>query len=472
MRLTFVACNIQNEFASSDLGDQRRNQRLLKLAARLAESPGSSVRGACHSWDEAMAGYRLLHSEHLDMQKILAPHRQAMMRRANACSGDFLLVQDTTELDFSSHKALVGSGPISDKSRRGFFLHNRLLVAEDEALVLGVYSAQTWARDDEEHGKGQFRKVRPIEEKESMRWLEGYDDACALVAELPGRKVIMLADRECDIYEIYVRWQEKAQQARADFIVRACRDRLLANEEHLFEKLQSAPLLGGFDLEVSRKEQTVKVKGNSRRHVRQKRLAKIEVRACSVRPHPPHRMGLKLPEVEMTAVLVREKDPPEGQEPVQWLLLSSLPATDFKEAMRIVRAYTLRWLVEEFHRTLKTGCRVESLAFRESEAILSLLAIYMVIAWRILFLRDYSRNCGQLPSSYFFTEAEHIAIRLILKRPIGSDPPTLAQFIIMVAKLAGYAARKSDPPPGAECLWRGLERLRCYAEVIEAQKTL
>src|SRR6266567_8935320 len=201
MRPTFVACNIRNEFATLLLGDQRRTERALHLAARLAESPGSSVHSACHGWNEAMAAYRLLHSEQVDMQKFLAAHRQATLVRASKCEGDLLLVQDTTELDYTTHKSLEGSGPMADKSRRGFFLHNRLLIGEGEALVLGVVSAHVWARDDAEQGKGKQRQPLPIECKESIRWIDGFHDACAISAQLPNRKIIMIADRECDIYE-------------------------------------------------------------------------------------------------------------------------------------------------------------------------------------------------------------------------------------------------------------------------------
>lgn len=311
-------------------------------------------------------------------------------------------------------------------------MHNRLLVAGEEALVLGVGPAQTWARSDAEHGKAEHRKSLPIEEKESMRWLDGYAEACMLAAELPGRKIIMIADRECDIYELYVRWREHPQ---ADFIVRAGRDRALLEEGHLFETLHAAPLLGGFDLEVKRKEQMVKIKENRRRRVRESRMAGMEVRAMPVHPRPPQRKGLKLPGVELCAVLVREKDPPAGQEPIEWLFLTTLPVNDFEQAMRIVRAYTRRWIVEEFHRVPKSGCRIEALALRESGALLAAVALYMVVAWRILYLRDLSRRHAGLPGTWFFTQAEI------------------------------QAARKTDPPPGAECLWRGLEKLRCYVEM-------
>ncbi len=124
-----------------------------------------------------------------------------------------------------------------------------------------------------------------------------------------------------------------------------------------------------------------------------------------------------------------------------------------------------RWLVEEFHRVLKSGCRIEALTLRESGALLAAVALYMVVAWRILYLRDLSRGCAELPGTGFFTQAETRAACLILKRAADSDPPSLGELTVMVAKIGGYAARKSDAPPGAECLWRGLEKLRCYVEM-------
>ena len=192
MGLPALACNITKEFASLTLGDSRRIDRLKVLCARLAESPGSAVHAACWDWAEAMGAYRLLNSGH------------CTLTRAREAQGDILLLQDTTELDYTTHKSLSGSGPLAATSRRGFFSHNRLLVTEADGVVLGIEGAQIWARNDVEHGKAQSRKQLPIEEKESMRWLDGYRKACELAAQLPGQAVINVADRESDIYEIYL----------------------------------------------------------------------------------------------------------------------------------------------------------------------------------------------------------------------------------------------------------------------------
>lgn len=463
-----MACNIQKELARIELGDQRRNARVGKLVARMAESPEKSLRAACSGWAEAMAGYRLLDNEEIDPQKIIAAHRQATMERANQCQS-LLLVQDTTELDYSTHKALRESGPLSDTSRRGFFLHSHLLIAEEQALVLGVCKTQSWAREDDEHGKSKLRKQLPIEQKETVRWLRGYEDACELAGQLPGRQIIMIADREGDIYELYTRWQELecASAGRADFIVRAD-DRALAEGGMLIKTMASAPLLGSYQVQIDHKEQMVKVKGNRQRRLREGRLATLEVRAARVCLRPPWRLGLKLPKVELTAVLVCEKEPPPGQKPIQWLILSSLEAQTMIQAERIVRAYTLRWLIEVYHHVLKSGCRIEALLLRKGRAILAALALYCVVAWRILYLRDLSRSCGELAASCFFSEAEWRSLCLIFKRAPARAPPALRELTLLVAQLGGYAARRNDPDPGAECLWRGMEKLHCYVEMGQA----
>ena len=182
--------NIKDEFATIDLGDQRLDERLLRCAGRLAQDPCASLRAACKGEAEVKAGYRLLHNEKVDMEQILAAHRQAGLKRIGGCAQEeaILFIQDTTELDFTNHKALSGSGPLADLSLRGFYLHNHLLVSELGGVVLALCSAKAWARKDEDHGKSKERRHLPMEQKESIRWLEGYEEACKLAGELPPGK--------------------------------------------------------------------------------------------------------------------------------------------------------------------------------------------------------------------------------------------------------------------------------------------
>ena len=222
-------------------------------------------------------------------------------------------------------------------------------------------------------------------------------------------------------------------------------------------------------LQVAFKPAVRKVKGSRRLTRRLGRKATLQVRSTKVCLKPTQRKhGDKLPPVELWAVGVFEIDPPQDQEPIEWFLLTSLPAETFAQAQRIIHAYAKRWLIEELHRILKSGCRVEQVNFRDSASLLPTVALYLIVAWRILYLRDFRRAQPDLCCSVFFTSAEWRAACLIQGRATDPDPPTLAQMVDMVGKMGGHMGRKSDPSPGPECLWRGMQKLRCYVEMGQA----
>lgn len=461
-----MAANIQNELTGIDLGDVRRNGRIGKLAARMAANPRESVRSACKGWAEAIAGFRLLHNKAVTPEKILAAHEEATMVRAGERKR-LLLIQDTTELDYTSHKALQGVGRLDAENRQGFYVHGNLIADEDAGVALGLCDTHIWTRDMETKKQGHRDVV--FENKESYRWFEGYLRGCSLAASLPQSEVLVVADRESDIYEIYAERQKLAEQGapHAHVLVRAARDRILLDSEpHLFDAMRQGRALGTYTVEFASKEQTRKVAGVTQKIHRKKRKAKLQVRSTRVilKP-PPRKFGEPLVPVELWAVGVFEVDPPKGQEPIEWFLLTSLPAQTFKQARRIIRAYEQRWLIEEFHRILKSGCRVEHVNFRDKDSLLPTVALYLIVAWRILYLRDFRRAQPHLPCSIFFTTAEWHAACIIERRPIGGDLPTLAEMVDMVGKMGGHMGRKTDPSPGPECLWRGMEKLRCYVEM-------
>jgi len=466
-----MACNIKLELEGVDLGDARRNRRVVNLAARLAAHPSLSVSGACHGWAESMGAYRLVQNKDVTPEKLLCPHRRATLARAGACGESLLLVQDTTELDYSTYESLRGTGPLSAITRRGFFLHNRLLIAEESGVPLGLCGAEIVTRSDAEHGLGEVRKKKlPLEAKESMRWMNGYNEACAVAAELPAQEVIMVADRECDIYDIFAKYHDLAKEGapHAQFVIRAKADRRLGGGATLFDTALCAPLLGAYDLEVTPQPQLKKTPTGSRhRHQRAGRTAKMEVRAIRVKVPPPTHSKQERPPVELTVVVAREAHPPEGQEGILWFLVSNLAVDTLEQANRLLRIYALRWRVEEFHRILKTGCRVEALSFVEAGSIQALLALYMVVAWRILYLRDFARATPQTCGSVLFTEQEWKSACIIRKQSL-ERVPSVGEMMVMVAIFGGYLARKSDPPPGPERLWRGLVALHHYTEMATA----
>jgi hypothetical protein len=227
----------------------------------------------------------LARSAAVSAQKVLAPHRAATLERARASGENLLLVQDTTELDYSTHKALKGVGPLSSQKRRGFFLHNHLLIAEDSGTSLGLCGAQIFTRSDAEHGKSKRSQQRPIEEKESMRWLHGYAQACAVAQALPDQRVVMLADREADIYELFAEHHRvaSARRGHAELVIRAKSDRVFADTT-LFAAAEAAPLWGTYELAVVAQLQMKKTPVGPRPRQRAKRQQeRMEVRVTRVK---------------------------------------------------------------------------------------------------------------------------------------------------------------------------------------------
>ena len=189
------------ETATVDFSDERLNKRMRVLPDRLGSKPIASLPVACKGWDETIAAYRFFNNEKVTDQKVLSSHRDATRKRMEGHKV-VLCVQDTTEMDFTGRK-LKGAGPLSIQERIGFFNHVTLAVTP-ERLCLGVLEAELWARDFEDPNKNDKRKQKPIGEKESYRWLEGYRRVCDLSEQLPGTQLVSISDREGDIYECFL----------------------------------------------------------------------------------------------------------------------------------------------------------------------------------------------------------------------------------------------------------------------------
>lgn len=468
---------LSRELADAALGDPRRSRRLVKVAGRMAGAPERSLSGACGGWNESVAAYRLLAAPQVTPEKILAPHRQALLGRA-AAQSTIAVIQDTTELDFTAMKHMEGTGSLNDDARRGLFLHSLYAVSEN-GLPLGVWDLHFHQRAPKTvRAAAGSRKERPLEERESYRWLEGYRQTQALAAALPGCEVFSLADREGDLYDVFAAWAEHAQASGgpvAQWLIRGQQDRALGGmaegaPDKLFAALAAGPKLGEIQFAMPAAVQHRKAKNG--RRVQTERSARTvvqEVRAMPVTPRPPFRRGGRLPAVRVWALWACEINPPEGEAPVCWLLLTSVPVTTLSIAQRLIALYLRRWDIEVYHRTLKTGCRVEHLQLKGAGAVRNALTIYAVTAWRLLYLTHLGRVCPQQPCSLVFTEGEWKAAGAVARRqrhepPLRDPPePALGEMILTVARFGGYLGRKSDGPPGAQVLWQGLTRLRDFA---------
>jgi hypothetical protein len=413
-----------------------------------------------------MAAYRLLNCEDFAPGALILPHGRATVAR---CAGHACVAvcQDTTELDFTHMKATEGLGPLNDEHRRGFFMHSHYVVSE-QGLPLGLLDAGIMLRDDATFRSTAARKQRPTAEKESQRWVDGYDKALELARELPDCEVFSISDREGDIFEVYQAWQLADGTARAEWIIRANQDRALVNVVDgepaiLFAALRAAPVLGEIEFEIRARKGRKKHKGTTVATFRSARTVRQVIRAMKITPRPPHRKGMKLPEVSFWAVLAEETDPPAGEEPICWLLLTSKEVTTLEQARRILNLYMRRWDIEVFHRVLKTGCRVESTQLKTGQSVINALMIYAVIAWRILYLTHLGRQCPDLPCGCVFEEAEWKSACAVVKRRKEAGEPSLSEFIGIIGKLGGHLGRKSDGAPGPQSIWQGLARVRDFA---------
>jgi hypothetical protein len=472
---------IEEEFAEVNFGDPRLNARFRLMMGRKMDQPQASISAGCQGHKEVIAASRFLNNDSVNQEKILAPHRDCILKRIReAAYPEVLLIQDTTECDFSTHKALSGIGPLGGKERRGFFAHSQFAVTS-ERLALGLWNTLIYARKDEDHGKSAQRKSQPIEDKETMRWLEGYREACDLAKEVPDCQIISISDREGDIYEVFAEYTQRKAQGltAAQFLIRSKHDRCLAPFEESAEKpekirdqLAKSPVLGRIKFHVPKTQQLKKVKGSRRQTTRSARDVEQEVRAVKLRLKPPPRqVGEALPVVELTVVEAREINPPAGEEPLVWILLTSLPVETLAQAKAVLERYLCRWEIELFHKVLKSGCKLEALQQRYDFSLKPTIIVCMIIAWRILYATRLGRVCPELPCEVMFDRSEWEPVVVVLKgRAALKSPPTLGEMIILIAKLGGYLGRKNDPPPGSKCLWVGMARMADFALAWEAFK--
>lgn len=472
---------IEAEFRTVDLGDVRRPRRLKQVVERMWQAPGASQRAAAKNCAEATGSYRLWNSPTVTAEAILAAHQDQIPERFQG-SRMLLHIQDTTELDYTRHKSLKQAGPLSDIGRRGLFAHSEYLLQED-GVPLGLWACLLWARSDQEHGQSAVRKQQPIEKKESYRWLQGYRRACDLRARSPNRLVVSLSDRESDIYDIFEEWWQRQQQGQpaAHWIIRSKHDRMIAPQpqdlkqhDRLRAAVSAAPLLGSKSLEIRSKKQCKKIKGNRKLTLRRARTAELEIRACAMELIPPGRPhGQKqLSPIQIWVVLAKEVNPPLGEEPIEWILLTDFKVRTLKKALQIIKLYTRRWQIEVYHKILKSGCRVEDNPPDDLQALRARLATQMIIAWRIHHVTLLGRECPNLSAEAVFEEWEWKPVALVLGgKQAVLQPPSLGQMIAWIARLGGHLGRKSDGPPGAQTIWKGMAKMLAYAELWKALRS-
>ena len=437
----------QSEFGPALLGDRRRTQRLVNIATHLAASPGGTLPQAFPHWAELKAAYRFFGQRGVTFERILSPHL-AGTREACRQPGEYLIIEDTTLLDYSRHPATVNLGVIGDGGGRGFELHSALAVRVEswtleqrpEGTVLGLFGQE--CRTPRPVPKGETCRARLSRPRKSQTWAAAFKSAGAPPA---GSQWIYVADRESDFYEPL----KLCQQHGVDFVVRSGQSRRLADEAGtLPEALAHAPVLGRCTVEL-------RARGGQ-----PARTATVELRGTRVRLDGPWRPGgWQQPLAEMSVVEVKEVDAPdEAKEPLHWKLLTSLPCGTQAQAQRVVGRYAARWWIEEYHKALKSGAGVEESQLARADRLEPLIAVLAVVALRLLSTKLLARS---RPGTFEAAAGFGPEMLALLEQKVG--PPkggwTNQNVIVAVARLGGFLARKHDGLPGWQTIWRGWQRL-------------
>jgi Domain of unknown function (DUF4338)/Transposase Tn5 dimerisation domain/Transposase DNA-binding len=437
-----------HELESLDLSDERRKRRAQNILAGRWIDPSATFAASFPNWADAKAAFGLIEhkSPQINMQTLLSAHAEATLARM-AVEPVVLLPQDTTSLNYTGLRRTEGLGEITHEGSRGLFLHS-LLAYRSDGVPLGVLDAQCWGRCTTPSTDKRTRNAKSLDEKESARWLKALTAAGSAASRLPRTEIVVLTDREGDIYEMHDGVQIGPPNLHV--IIRAQHNRKLDCHQKLWSFMAAQPV-------GERRELTVPRRGSQAA-----RTTTVEVRWSSVTIQSPA-VGPKKgwPPLTFRAIWVHEPEPPPGIESLSWMLLTDLPVTSAADAWEKVQWYCRRWGIEEWHRALKSICKVEQREFKTANHLQRVLAFDMIMAWRILALIKVGRTLPNAPASLIYTPEE---LELLTRSQKKTSKPiselTLQEANRMTAKLAGWWGRKCDGEPGAEKLAAGLRRLQ------------
>lgn len=447
----------QQQFSDCQLGDERRTRRLVRLAQQVVSHPSGGFPEQTETWADLKAAYRLLDRPEATFAAIAEPHwRQTRTLSA----GRYLVLGDTTELDFGIHRDIPDLGPTGNGGGWGFLLHSGLLVAAAGEEIFGL-AGQTihYRRPRPKKENATQRLARP---RESKVWGEVID---AVGRPQEGVELVHVLDRGADNFEVYCHCLEQD----ADWVVRVTqKQRKILTPDGpclpLIEYLGQLPLSGGYDLSLrARPGQAA-------------RTAKLQVRCGALRvPPPAHRSPyvkrINPGPVDMWVVQVREVDAPRGVEPIEWILLTSLVVADFEDAWTVVGYYEKRWLIEEWHKALKTGCRVTERQLKTKGRLEAMVGLLSVVSVRLLQLKSAARLAPHRPAQQMIPPRWIVLLKAARKNLKPAHALTVGEFYRELAKLGGFLGRRSDGEPGWITIWRGWQKLALMvrgAELVDA----
>ena len=454
------ASNVSAEFDGANLGDARRNKRLIRIVEALVKRPDVGFPQAMPAVSELEAFYRFVESDRVDFDAVLAPHVQATVERMHA-HPEVVVVHDTTEFRFTTQRDDLGRlRNDSERAKKGFLTHFALALSADEARdPQGVVGAWPWLRSANTP-TAQRRAGMSYDaalESEQARWARGVLEVQTKVAE-PGR-VVHVMDSEADDYALLTTLIKQSCR----FVIRQCYDRRIdqpvsGRPGKMKAFVETAKSVETRTVRVSPRRAVTGMKDRRRNLVRAGREATLSFSAASVTLRKPYTAVSDLPEtLALNVVRVWEDNPPEEHEPIEWLLITREPIETVEQIMRVVDLYRMRWVIEEFFKAIKSGCAFEKRQLESFGTLAVALALFVPIAWFLLRLRSSARS---LPSAPAITIVDSVQLEVLRRASNNRLPsvPTVRDVLLAIARLGGHLERNGEP--GWQTLGRGYEDLR------------
>jgi hypothetical protein len=445
------------EFGGAELGNKRLTQRLVDSAAAMARQPGQAFSGVAKGdWAAVKGYYRLIDKPDesaVTMDSILLPHRERTVRRMKAHE-TVLCIQDGSDLNYSGRPHCEGLGVIGTNQTgaksRGLHLHSTL-VTTTEGLPLGVLRAQCVALEPKSKRDDRSGTAIPIEEKKTFSWVVGLRDCQQVAREIPDTRLVCVMDREADFFELF---DEHRRDPCVELLVRAKHNRSTTEDVRLFDAVHATPVRARLRIDVPRQSARPKKSKQKARPKRVPRTAEVSLRYKRVELKPPPYLRERGP-IALWVIELLEDSPPDGVKPLHWFLLTTCEMSSARDAQTCLRWYCLRWRIEDWHRVLKTGCRVQGLAHQTAERLRRAIAINLVIAWRIMLMTLLGREQPELPADLLFDDLELEVLGAFAQSRRRKPPTQLGDAVRLTAQLGGYLARANDPPPGHQLMWQG-----------------
>lgn len=449
---THIADWALTEFGNAQLGDERRTHRLQMIATAFAQQPTASLPQACGPGPATQGAYRFFENDDVAPEAIRAAHQHATLDRVRRCPL-VLALQDTTALNYSTHPKTRGLGPLGSHSPKtiGLLLHSTLTVTPT-GQPLGFLHSAVRART-RAHGTAQSRHRKSVAQKESRKWLDSLSACQALAPQCPDTTLVNVADREGDLYELFAQALAPTEGPPVHLLVRSRHNRQLAGQDRrLWDAVSRTRAAGSLQVRVGRRGE------------QPGRPATLQVRFRPVLLAAPGRKADQ-PPLNLWALEARELRPPQGVSAIRWQLLTTLPVTTLAEACERIGWYAQRWQIEVLHKVLKSGCQIEQRQLETAARLERVLAVDLVVAWRLLALCKAAREHPDAAVSAWLSQTEWEALwcHVHQRTTPPQMPPNVRRAVRWIAQLGGFLARKSDGEPGPMTLWRGLHRLNDLA---------